>query len=53
MANPTKPSENDYLESSLESATPVLDQLKLGIKWWESKRWIFNILVGITGVLVL
>ena len=22
-----------------------------GIKWWESKRWIFNLLVGLSGVL--
>ncbi|WP_246175173.1 hypothetical protein [Tenacibaculum aiptasiae] len=21
-----------------------------GIKWWESKRWIFNLLVGLSGV---
>ncbi len=27
-----------------------LDELKLNIKWWESKRWIFNLLVGIVGV---
>ena len=22
-----------------------------GIKWWESKRWIFNLLVGLSGML--
>ncbi|WP_299122049.1 hypothetical protein [uncultured Tenacibaculum sp.] len=22
-----------------------------GIKWWESKRWVFNLLVGLSGVL--
>lgn len=28
----------------------TLEDLKANIKWWESKRWIFNILVGLSGL---
>ena len=31
----------------------TLEQLKSNIKWWESKRWIYNILVGLAGGLGL
>lgn len=27
-----------------------IEELKLNIKWWESKRWLFNLLVGTIGV---
>ena len=26
-----------------------IEELKLDIKWWESKRWIFNLAIGICG----
>jgi len=29
----------------------TIEELKSNIKWWESKRWIYNIFVGIFGVL--
>ena len=28
----------------------TLEDLKTNIKWWESKRWIFNIAVGLFGI---
>lgn len=28
----------------------TLETLKTNIKWWESKRWIFNLLVGLVGI---
>ena len=28
----------------------TIEQLKSNIKWWESKRWIYNLLVGLCGV---
>tara|TARA_R100001369_G_scaffold31716_3_gene56245 strand:+ start:234 stop:581 length:348 start_codon:yes stop_codon:yes gene_type:complete len=28
----------------------TIEELKSNIKWWESKRWIYNIAVGIFGV---
>ncbi|WP_103072331.1 hypothetical protein [Aquimarina sediminis] len=28
----------------------TLEDLKTNIKWWESKRWIFNIAVGLSGI---
>ena len=31
----------------------TLEQLKSNIKWWESKRWVYNILVGLSGDLGL
>ena len=31
----------------------TLEQLKSNIKWWESKRWVYNILVGLSGGLGL
>ena len=29
------------------------DQLRADIKWWESKRWIFNVFVGILGTVAI
>lgn len=29
------------------------EELKLNIKWWESKRWIFNLGVGIFGIFAI
>ena len=29
----------------------ILEELKENIKWWESKRWIFNILIGLSFLL--
>lgn len=26
-----------------------IDQLASNIKWWETKRWIFNVIVGLAG----
>lgn len=31
----------------------TLEELKLDIKWWESKRWIYNVLVGLFGVVAI
>lgn len=31
----------------------TIEELKLDIKWWESKRWIFNCTVGFFGGLAL
>ncbi|NEV95041.1 hypothetical protein G3567_12930 [Psychroflexus sp. YR1-1] len=31
----------------------TLDELKANIKWWESKRWIYNVLVGLSGALTI
>ncbi|PHQ30179.1 hypothetical protein [Leeuwenhoekiella nanhaiensis] len=31
----------------------TLDELKSNIKWWESKRWIYNALVGLSGAFAL
>ncbi len=31
----------------------TIEELKLNIKWWESKRWIFNVAVGTFGILAL
>ena len=31
----------------------TLDELKLDIKWWESKRWIFNVAVGLFGAIAI
>ena len=31
----------------------TLEKLKSNIKWWESKRLIFNILVGISGIIAI
>ena len=28
----------------------TIKELKSNIKWWESKRWIFNIVVGLFGI---
>ncbi|MFD0976985.1 hypothetical protein [Salinimicrobium gaetbulicola] len=27
----------------------TVEEIKLKIKWWESKRWIFNLVVGLFG----
>jgi|GEM_PF-996700 len=45
--------KDNYLESSLEDDSRVVDTLKFGIKWWESKRWIFNVLTGMCGIFML
>jgi len=29
------------------------EEIRSNIKWWESKRWIYNVLVGISGVVAL
>lgn len=31
----------------------TIQELKSNVKWWESKRWIFNLLVGVSGLLVI
>lgn len=31
----------------------TIDQLKSNIKWWESKRWMFNLAVGLFGAIAL
>ena len=31
----------------------TIEELKLDVKWWESKRWIFNIAVGIFGAFAI
>ena len=31
----------------------TLEELKLDIKWWESRRWIYNLAVGVFGILGL
>lgn len=31
----------------------TLKEFKLNIKWWESKRWIFNVLVGVFGLFAI
>ncbi|MEP2236871.1 MAG: hypothetical protein ABJI22_00845 [Maribacter sp.] len=31
----------------------TIEELKLNIEWWESKRWNFNVAVGIFGILAL
>ncbi|RZN79264.1 MAG: hypothetical protein EVB11_12735 [Winogradskyella sp.] len=31
----------------------TLEELKSNIKWWESKRWIFNLLVGAFGLFAI
>ena len=31
----------------------TIEKLQSGIKWWESKRLIFNILVGISGIIAI
>lgn len=31
----------------------TLEELKSNIKWWESKRWIYNIGVGLCGLLMI
>ena len=31
----------------------TLEELRLNIKWWESKRWIFNLVVGFFGLLAI
>lgn len=28
----------------------TLEEIKANIKWWESKRWIYNLAVGLFGV---
>ncbi|NAY93447.1 hypothetical protein GTQ34_16165 [Muricauda sp. JGD-17] len=28
----------------------TLDEFKMDMKWWESKRWIFNLSVGLFGI---
>ncbi|SHH51964.1 hypothetical protein SAMN05444148_2216 [Winogradskyella jejuensis] len=28
----------------------TLNELKINIKWWESKRWLYNVLVGLSGI---
>jgi len=31
----------------------TIEELKSNIKWWESKRWIFNIAVGLVGIFTI
>lgn len=31
----------------------TIKELKSDIKWWESKRWIFNLVVGAVGILTI
>lgn len=31
----------------------TLEELRSNIKWWESKRWIYNVLVGLFGVVAI
>ena len=31
----------------------TIDELKSNIKWWESKRWIFNLAVGLVGIFTI
>ncbi|SHJ28291.1 hypothetical protein [Aquimarina spongiae] len=31
----------------------TIEELKSNLKWWESKRWIYNVLVGISGVIAI
>ncbi|MBJ6367517.1 hypothetical protein [Snuella sedimenti] len=31
----------------------TLEELRLNIKWWESKRWIYNVLVGLFGIVTI
>lgn len=30
-----------------------IEEFKLNIKWWEDKRWIYNIAVGVIGVFTI
>ncbi|MDH7911168.1 hypothetical protein [Winogradskyella sp. SYSU M77433] len=30
-----------------------IEELKSNIKWWESKRWVFNVLVGLSGLFAI
>ena len=29
------------------------EEIRSNIKWWESKRWLYNALVGISGVMAI
>ncbi len=31
----------------------TIEELRGNIKWWESKRWIFNLAVGLAGVIAI
>ena len=31
----------------------TIEELKSNIKWWESKRWIYSIAVGIFGIIAI
>jgi len=31
----------------------TLDELRLNIKWWDSKRWAYNLAVGLFGVIAI
>ncbi|GAA0732537.1 hypothetical protein GCM10009430_45770 [Aquimarina litoralis] len=31
----------------------TLEELRSNIKWWESKRWIYNVLVGLFGIVAI
>lgn len=51
---PDSLSTEDFLESALQDKeTSTFLLLKKEIGWWESKRWIYNLLVGISGMFSL
>ncbi len=31
----------------------TIEKLKLNIRWWESKRWIYNSVVGLSGTIAI
>lgn len=31
----------------------TIEELKLNIKWWESKRWVYNFFVGLFGLFAI
>ncbi|GAB5564588.1 MAG: hypothetical protein Wins2KO_16510 [Winogradskyella sp.] len=31
----------------------TIDNLKSNVQWWESKRWIYNLLVGLIGIVAI
>ncbi|WP_317164185.1 hypothetical protein, partial [Psychroflexus aurantiacus] len=42
-----------YARDVVANFKMTLDELKANIKWWESKRWIYNVLVGLSGALTI
>lgn len=40
-------------EEVLDGPQPTSDDDRALIEWWERKRWWYNVLVGVTGLMVL